>query len=54
MPIHLVFHTSLLKPYTYRHGEPEPLLGPIALNDSDATDDRYEVEAVIARKKDKQ
>jgi transposase InsO family protein len=49
--IHPVFHTSLLKPYIHREGEPELLPGPVVLDDGDTGGDRYVVEAVLARKK---
>lgn len=49
--IHPVFHTSLLRPYIHRTGDPDVLPGPVLLDDGDTTADRYEVETVLARRK---
>jgi transposase InsO family protein len=51
LPIHPVFHTSLLRPYNHRSGEPEALPGPIQLDDGDELADRYEVEALVGKRK---
>jgi hypothetical protein len=53
LPIHLVFYTSLLRPYYYREGELDILPGPIELDDSKETGDCYEVEALVGKKKKK-
>jgi hypothetical protein len=49
--VHLVFYTSLLRPYYHRSGELEILLGPIELDDGDELANRYEVEALIGKRK---
>jgi transposase InsO family protein len=53
LPIHPVFHTSLLRPYHHREGEPDVLPGPIELDDGEETGDRYEVEALVGKRKKK-
>jgi hypothetical protein len=39
-----------LKPYSHREGEPEVNPGPIQLDDSEETGERYEVEALLQKK----
>jgi hypothetical protein len=51
LPVYSVFYTSLLRPYNHRSGEPEVLPGPIELDDSDELANRYEVEALIGKRK---
>jgi hypothetical protein len=51
MPVHPVFHTSVLKPYVQRDGDAEALPGPIQLDETDVTAERYEVETLLKRKK---
>jgi transposase InsO family protein len=51
LPVHPVFHTSLLRPYKHRTGEPTPLPGPVELDDGDETASRYEVETLIGKRR---
>jgi transposase InsO family protein len=51
LPVHPVFHTSLLQPYRHRQGDPVPLPGPVELDDGEETSNRYEVEALVEKRK---
>lgn len=51
MPVHPVFHTSKLRPYHHRTGDPETLPGPIRLEEGDAQGQRYEVEVVLNKRR---
>jgi hypothetical protein len=51
LPVYSVFHTSLLRPYNHRSGEPEVLPGLIELDNGDELANRYKVEALVGKRK---